>query len=94
MHEVRYSTSDHAPIAEMTDGFTFAYLKEAFVATLFHLFANQTEANASDGEDGASPFVKAFAAQVEVLREQMSEKSEEEKKEADVKVVVETTKKE
>ena len=84
----------------MTDGFTFAYLKEAFVATLFHLFANQTEAKASNGKDGTSPFVKAFAAQVEVLREQMSEKTEEEKKEeekkkkeADIKVVVETTKK-
>ncbi|KAL9119777.1 MAG: hypothetical protein Q9187_003672 [Circinaria calcarea] len=93
VHEIRYSTSDHAPIAEMTDGFTFAYLKEAFVATLFYLFANQAEAKGSDGQDGPSAFVKAFAAQVDVLKEQMSEKSEEEKmKGADVKVVVETNK--
>ena len=60
----------------MTDGFTFAYLKEAFVSTLFHLFANPAEANASEGQDGISAFVKAFAGQVEVLKEQMGEKSQ------------------
>ena len=65
----------------MTDGFTFAYLKEAFVATLFHLFANQGEAEADNGSDGRSAFVKAFEKQVEVLREQMSEETEKEKAE-------------
>ena len=77
--EARYSESDCEPIANLTDRFTFAYIKEAFVATLFHLFAHQEEAKAEVDAEGPSAFVKAFAQQVEMLREQMAEKVPEEK---------------
>lgn len=46
--EVTMSTSDCAPIATLTDGFTFAYLKEAFVATLFSLLQKREDELSND----------------------------------------------
>lgn len=70
------SASDCAPIASRTEGFTFAYLKEAFIATLFHLFSHQEEAHADSDEDGRSAFLRAFEVQVEMLEEQMNDEKD------------------
>jgi len=87
--------SDSAPIAALTEGFTFAYLKEAFVATLFYLFQQReaalangptptnSDSSTSPSNDSPSAFRHAFETQVTMLKEQMAdeEKSEEGKKE-------------
>ena len=41
--EVRLDAADCPKIAELMDGFTFAYMKEAVVATLFYLFSLEEE---------------------------------------------------
>jgi SpoVK/Ycf46/Vps4 family AAA+-type ATPase len=68
------------PIAEITDDFSFAYLKEAFVATLLDLARNANDdddANAfGDGEDDDPndqyEFWRSFKVQVKILRDDMS----------------------
>ena len=72
--EVHLDAADCPKLAELMDGFTFAYMKEAIVATLFYLFSLGEE---SPGH-GAT-FGQAFERQVEVLRVQMSEEEEAEK---------------
>ncbi|MCJ1354828.1 MAG: hypothetical protein MMC33_004818 [Icmadophila ericetorum] len=76
--EVTFDAADCEAVAKATEGFTFAYLKEAFVATLFHLFAHQGET--VDLSDNVSLFVRAFTEEVATLRVQMSEDSEEDAK--------------
>ena len=90
------AASDSAPIAALTEGFTFAYLKEAFVATLFSLF-QQREAELADGatsnncafstsafpstsDDSPSAFRQAFETQVTMLKEQMADEKKPEEK--------------
>ena len=73
IEEVSMSEADCASIAAITEGFTFAYIKEAFIATLFHLFSHQEEAKAMVDPNHPSPFFKAFEVQTTMLREQMSE---------------------
>jgi len=66
-------------IADITDDFSFAYLKEAFVATLLELARNHTmgeESEEGEDDDGDDPLDKyelwkEFKAQVKVLREEM-----------------------
>ncbi|KAF2810075.1 P-loop containing nucleoside triphosphate hydrolase protein [Mytilinidion resinicola] len=66
-------------MAEITDDFSFAYLKEAFVATLLDLAHNCTMGDESDNDgddDGDDPLDKyelwkEFKAQVKVLRDEM-----------------------
>lgn len=79
------STADCAPIATLTDGFTFAYLKEAFVATLFSLLQqredelsnHQTSTNGQPSPPSSieppSAFLHAFETQVTMLKEQMAD---------------------
>ena len=52
-------------IAKLTDGFSFAYLKEAFVSTLIHMAGN------SDAK-----FEETLKAQVKALKKQLSERPE------------------
>jgi transitional endoplasmic reticulum ATPase len=87
--EVSMMEEDLARCAAVTDGFTFAYLKEAFVATLFALFQKHDDAQeaAAKGEaveavdadpSGKSDFVLAFEKEVQYLKDQMVEKEDEE----------------
>ena len=78
VEEVTFDPADCHAVAELADGFTFAYLKEAFVATLFHLFSRQGEAH--DPNEKVSPFVKAFSEEVSVLRVQMGDESKKDAK--------------
>lgn len=80
--EVTMSASDCPQIAILTEGFTFAYLKEAFVATLFYLFQQREEALAkgqaqastnSNSSAAPSVFLAAFENQVTMLKEQMGD---------------------
>jgi transitional endoplasmic reticulum ATPase len=83
--EVTMADEDIVPVAACTQDFTFAYLKEAFIATLFHLFSAQEDPPAAEGRVGSegdetaapkSAFVRAFEQQVGMLREQMAEQDE------------------
>ena len=58
-------------IAGITEGFSFAYLKEAFVATLLKLVTNRRIV--SGGGEGLNdlPFWKEFKRQVKILREEL-----------------------
>jgi len=66
----KLKSNDRAPfpdkladeIAKMTDGFSFAYLKEAFVSTLIHM-AGDSDAN----------FEETLRGQVKALKKQLSE---------------------
>ena len=74
-------------MAEITEEFSFAYLKEAFVATLLELARNRDddddddddeEVYDSEADDGDDPldryeFWRAFKAQVKILRREMGE---------------------
>lgn len=71
-------------IADITDDFSFAYLKEAFVATLLELARTHDgddeddESVSSDTSDDDDPldkyeFWRAFKAQVKVLRNEMGD---------------------
>lgn len=68
-------------VADITDDFSFAYMKEAFVATLLDLARNHATGDTSD-EDGDSDddnndgldkykFWKVFKVQVKILRDEM-----------------------
>ena len=83
--EVQFDTAECPTIAELMDGFTFAYMKEAVVATLFYLFSLKDES-----PEHSTTFSQAFEKQVEILRIQMSEaeEAEKEKKEETAKVTV------
>ena len=83
--EVQFDAAECTKIAELMDGFTFAYMKEAVVATLFYLFSMGEE---SPGH--GTTFFQAFEKQVEILRIQMSEveDAEKEKKAVVTKVTV------
>jgi len=64
------------PIAEITDDFSFAYLKEAFVATLLDLARNAEDDSDDDALGGGDPFEKyefwrSFKEQVKILRDDM-----------------------
>jgi hypothetical protein len=78
-------------IADITDDFSFAYLKEAFVATLLELARNQDDDDDDDNDDESGlgedddddedPFDKyefwrAFKAQVKVLRSEMGDSTD------------------
>jgi hypothetical protein len=74
-------------IADITDDFSFAYLKEAFVATLLELARNQDddddddEAGLGDDDDDEDPFDKyefwrAFKEQVKILRSEMGDSTD------------------
>ncbi|KAF2265602.1 P-loop containing nucleoside triphosphate hydrolase protein [Lojkania enalia] len=65
-------------IADITDDFSFAYMKEAFVATLLDLARNdgsedEDDALESDGDDPLDKYLfwRAFKAQVKILRSEM-----------------------
>ncbi|KAH7132045.1 P-loop containing nucleoside triphosphate hydrolase protein [Dendryphion nanum] len=69
-------------IADITEDFSFAYLKEAFVATLLDLARNREDESddenddATSGEDEDDPldkyeFWRTFKAQVKILRSEM-----------------------
>jgi transitional endoplasmic reticulum ATPase len=67
-------------IADITDDFSFAYLKEAFVATLLELARkhgdDDDEESYEDGDDDEDPlekyeFWRVFKAQVKILRDDM-----------------------
>ncbi|KAF2791997.1 P-loop containing nucleoside triphosphate hydrolase protein [Melanomma pulvis-pyrius CBS 109.77] len=70
-------------IADITDDFSFAYLKEAFVATLLELARNhQGDDEDSLGDDDEEDpldkyeFWKAFKEQVKILRSEMSDSAD------------------
>ncbi|MCJ1409934.1 hypothetical protein MMC19_004018 [Ptychographa xylographoides] len=95
--EVTLASADCPSIAAMTEGFTFAYMKEAFIATLFHLFSQTDSANTLalgsfspvGGEpdaDDRSVFLKAFEKQIGVLREQMGDEQRSMEEGTDIKV--------
>ncbi|MCJ1386494.1 hypothetical protein MMC17_009620 [Xylographa soralifera] len=71
--EVDMSESDCAAIAGLTEGFTFAYLKEAFMATLFALYSAFEAQKLNGNEADPSVFLLSFKQKVEVLREQMND---------------------
>ena len=61
-------------IAGITQGFSFAYLKEAFVATLLSIAGNRSENGIEDDEDGdldKYELWREMKRQVELLREDM-----------------------
>lgn len=69
-------------IAEITDDFSFAYMKEAFVATLLSLARKHEDDSDDEGDDNAVgggdddpldkyEFWKEFKAQVKILRTEM-----------------------
>ena len=62
-------------IAGITDGFSFAYLKEAFVASLLKLVTSK--GTARGGEDGLEdlPLWKEMKRQVRTLREELGEEA-------------------
>jgi len=69
------------PMAEITKGFSFAYLKEAFVATLLELARNNQDEEyfddeaSSDDDDPNDKYElwRAFKAQVDILRKEIKE---------------------
>jgi hypothetical protein len=72
-------------IADITDDFSFAYLKEAFVATLLELARNSDEDDETsfgdNDDDEEDPFDKyefwrAFKAQVKILRSEMGDSTD------------------
>ena len=65
--------SDCAAIAGLTEGFTFAYLKEAFMATLFEIYRAYEARQLAVDETDPSVFLRNFKQQVEILREQMND---------------------
>ncbi|MCJ1392178.1 hypothetical protein MMC18_005045 [Xylographa bjoerkii] len=71
--EIDMSDSDCAAIAGSTEGFTFAYLKEAIMATLFQLSSALEDQKLVVDDAGPSVFLRNFQKQVEVLREQMDD---------------------
>ncbi|MCJ1285596.1 hypothetical protein MMC26_004937 [Xylographa opegraphella] len=71
--EVDMSESDCAAIAALTEGFTFAYLKEAFMATLFELYSAFEAQKPHVDEADPSVFLRNFKQQAEILREQMND---------------------
>ena len=67
-------------IAGITEGFSFAYLKEAFVATLLSIAGNRSENGIGDEEDGnldAYELWREMKRQVKLLREDMDTTDEE-----------------
>ena len=61
-------------IAGITEGFSFAYLKEAFVATLLSIAGNRSENGIEDEEDGELDkyeLWREMKRQVKLLREDM-----------------------
>ena len=71
-------------IADITDDFSFAYLKEAFVATLLELARNQDDdddAGPGDDDNDEDPFDqyefwRAFKEQVKILRSEMGDSTD------------------
>lgn len=71
-------------IADITDDFSFAYLKEAFVATLLELARSHGDGDeelSEDDPDDEDPldkyeFWRAFKAQVKILRSEMGSEGE------------------
>ena len=67
-------------MAAITEDFSFAYMKEAFVATLLELARDHDDDSdeESDGDDGDDPLDdyelwRVFKAQVKILREEMGD---------------------
>ena len=97
--DIRF-TSELCPfLADLTDEFTFAYMKEAFVATLLRLASrpakmsvkSEVEDKPKDSNEAgikSSPFYKEFKKQVKILREQMSEKPVVKAVQAETKVIL------
>lgn len=74
--EIAMSEADADAVAKCTSGFTFAYLQEAFVSTLFAIFKSRTDDKVCrEGPDSSkSEFMQAFEAQVKTLKDQMVDK--------------------
>ena len=73
------------------EGFTYAYIKEAFVATLLRFASQPAEGPGSRSESDdptASPFYDEFQAQVQILKEQMAEKPSTEPVKTETSVVI------
>lgn len=74
--EIKFPESLCTKIAEITDRFSFAYMKEAFTASLLRLLVEKKGQNALSGmaEDGKVedlPLWKEMKRQVELLREEL-----------------------
>lgn len=65
---IQFPESLVAKIVDMTEGFSFAYLKEAFVSTLLLIAARQ---DSGDESDGGGLFEKVILEQLEILRNQI-----------------------
>jgi transitional endoplasmic reticulum ATPase len=71
-----------AKIASITDGFSFAYLKEAFVAALLHIVGNEAELEIHRDFSGVYDYIadddfesllfwKEMKKQIEILRKEI-----------------------
>ncbi|KAI5843818.1 P-loop containing nucleoside triphosphate hydrolase protein [Morchella snyderi] len=63
-------------IAEWTEGFSFAYLKEAFVSSLLLIAARESHGEEDGGEGDEEPFETVIKRQIESLKKEMGDGSE------------------
>ena len=77
--EIAFPKELSEKVAEITDGFSFAYMKEAFVASLLKLVTRKMRSIEGSGEDGGGlddlPLWKEFKRQVRNLREELDQGS-------------------
>ena len=78
--EIAFPKELSEKIAEITDGFSFAYMKEAFVASLLRLVTRKQRLRDGSGDDGSEgdglddlPLWKEFKQQVKNLREELGQ---------------------
>ena len=75
--EIAFPEELSEKVAEITDGFSFAYMKEAFVASLLKLVTRKMRLNEGSGSGGEGgglddlPLWKEFKRQVRNLREEL-----------------------
>lgn len=65
---IQFPESLVAKIVDMTEGFSFAYMKEAFISTLLLIAARQDH---GDEKDGGDLFEKVILQQLKILRKQI-----------------------
>ena len=65
---IQFPESLVAKIVDITEGFSFAYMKEAFVSTLLLIAARQDN---GDGKDREGLFEKLILQQLKNLRKQL-----------------------
>jgi transitional endoplasmic reticulum ATPase len=77
--KVEFPEEMSARVADLTADFSFAYMKEAFVAALLVIVARSDESRFSSREDGLDGNVlwKELKKQISALRKEMEEESEE-----------------